>query len=155
MRFTATVGSITHYSGPLDYAIVRIQRPSQPLTSRVFPCLLNTVGYQQAVQRRAQAVLVARSRSNQRLRAHQRNTLSLLPARIVTKPCVDDMLCLQLHNAHAQYNRTVYDSSELPVFVKVGTSRWALAGFGDVKRYGNLLSTPLHGLINWAYRHVR
>ena len=147
--FTAELGDISHYSGPLDYSIVQLRRPQEQLTSRVFPCLLNHHGYQQAVQRRSQVAVVARSRAQ----TSKRTKLAVLKAQVVTQPCVDDMLCLKLTDQ--RYNVTVHERRDVPVFVKVGASRWALAGFGDVKRYGNVLSQPLHEIVNWAYRYIR
>ena len=158
-RFNAQFASASAYRGALDFSVMRIARPEVHSRLRVYPCLLNLQGFAHALKTRPDVTVVTATnmatilKSSYQLVSHWRP----LVAEIITEPCVEGLLCARVSNMTSLVGITSsskHDVSDLSVFVKVGRTRWALVGFGDLMRFGNVLVEPIFDLVNWAYRFV-
>ena len=160
-RFEAQFSSAFAYSGALDFSILRIARPEVHSPLRVFPCLLNQHGFAHLLKQPAHDVTAVASTD---MAAVLKNSFQLvaqwrpLVAAVVTEPCVEGLMCARVANVTSLASMTSSAKSDLDdaaVFVKVGRTRWALVGFGEVLQFGNILVEPLFDLVNWAHRFVK
>ena len=135
------IKDVQHFTGPLDFALVKISKAKAQEDERVFPCILDSEGLA-LIKANTTYVIVAPTITNKR-----ETKVRPLMARTIADPCVNGYLCLSVNEE--KYSRSKYQTEFVPTFVKMGKSRWALTSIGQLKAYGNVLTTPLVELVSW------
>ncbi len=144
------VENVQFYPGPMDIALVRIIDLNDTLSSkRVFPCILNSEGSSQTMRQKLTGILEAKisAKSPKSTRVKFRG----IPLRME-----ETSLCTERHinlcgtfPAKRDLNVTVLDIKSAPLFVKVGRTRWSLAGLGVTANDNAVRFEPVFQALDW------
>lgn len=119
------IRAIKHYTGSLDLALVKTSRVREDDQTRFFPCLLSKDGVRSALKAKLHGVLLARA---DYIKSESKVKVRGFPFRLRRlQRCPRDSLCIQDQQSIIPKSR--YDLLDSAFFVKVGRSKWALAGF--------------------------
>ena len=131
-RVSVVVNRIYHYPGSLDLALVSLltERDTVFPQQRVFPCLLSETGWShsQSVSRNG---ILETTRHNKKSGVKVRG----VPVKLITSPqCAGGGVC---YVGNPRYKKTLSNVTNAPLFVKVGRTKWALAGLSGTPRGAN------------------
>ena len=129
------IQNIVFYPGPLDIALIKVKDGNDSLINQhVFPCILSENGATYAKQNKMSGILEAKiplkSATSTKVRFRG------LPLRIVQNidpscPIAETDMCAKTPDGKdTDISRLV--TKNAPFFVKVGRTRWSLAGLGIV-----------------------
>ena len=139
---------MVHFAGSLDLALVRVTatRGDDVIRQRVFPCLLSEAGYVTAMHGRRHGVMVSRAAHGGAGMAAV--VLSVRPQHV----CGANELCVDSTPVDGGGHVT----AGAPLFVKIGRSRWALAGVNAApsKASHTIALQPVFTAISWIEKTV-
>ena len=145
------VRAIKYFPGPLDLALVKTSRVRREDRTRFFPCLLSKDGARVAVRGRLHGVLLGRATY---LKSYAKIKVKGFTFRLKkVESCSKDALCIP--DEQERLPRDKYETEGAAFFVKVGRSKWALAGFtGEFSTNDGQQHTVslLHPAMRWLDR---
>jgi len=129
-RIPIHVSRIVHYPGSLDLSLVSLSYELSPIDDgtpledqRIYPCILDEDGWTHVQTQTNNAVITSLTykAKSHKLKSHA------IPA-VIAPPsdCPDKGLCLE--QSQVKLEKIKETAQSLPVFVKVGRTKWALAG---------------------------
>ena len=140
------IRDVKYYPGSMNIALLKTSRIKESNQTRVFPCLLSRSGVWTVIRERHYGAFPCRATY---VDSDSKIKMRVFPFRLRrTSTCARDVLCLQDRGDHLPDDR--YDTQGAPLFVKVGISKWALAGLNMNPPKDHAYSvSPVEPAIKW------
>ena len=146
------VENIVFYPGPLDITLIKVKDLNESLINQhVFPCILSKKGALYAQENGKSGILEAKipSKSIKATKVRFRG-LPLRTVRDTDLSCSDikSKICAKV-GSKKDIDVSKFLTRNAPFFIKVGRTRWSLAGLGVSANEDAIHFEPLSQAIHW------